>query len=130
MSSTLRPLAPLAENPKLKSGPGSSNSTAPGQNSRRASHSSSGRPDPLGTEVHLSASRIGPGVIPTGRMDVVPHAELSPEEKAKRLAAYAAVDEHVKDFHKVLGIGSGSTVPYVVERLCQPPHCYANSDRW
>jgi ribose 5-phosphate isomerase A len=31
--------------------------------------------------------------------------DLKPEEKAKRMAAYAAVDEHVKDFHKVLGIG-------------------------
>lgn len=25
---------------------------------------------------------------------------------------------------------SGSTVPYVVERLCQPPHNNSNSDRW
>lgn len=50
------------------------------------------------------ASRIGPGVIPTG-LKVVAHDQLSPEDKAKRLAAYAAVDEHVKDHHKVLGIG-------------------------
>ena len=21
-------------------------------------------------------------------------------------------------------------MPYVVERLCQPPHCYNNADRW
>lgn len=25
---------------------------------------------------------------------------------------------------------SGSTVPYVVERLCQEPHCRGNGDRW
>ena len=25
---------------------------------------------------------------------------------------------------------SGSTVPYVVERLCQPPHNANNFDRW
>ncbi|GAA5867062.1 hypothetical protein JCM8547_008428 [Rhodosporidiobolus lusitaniae] len=123
----LQPLAPLEGNPKLRAA--ASDAAGSAVNSRRASHSSSGRPDPLGQISHASASRIGPGVIPTG-LRIVPHGELTPEEKAKRLAAYAAVDEHVKDFHKVLGIGSGSTVPYVVERLCQPPHCYANSDRW
>lgn len=128
-SGPIQPLAPLSENPKVHPGPGSSNSTAPGHNSRRASHSSSGRPDPLSSIAHASASRIGPGVIPTG-LRIVPHGELTAEEKAKRLAAYAAVDAHVKDHHKVLGIGSGSTVPYVVERLCQEPHCRANSDRW
>ncbi|GJN91184.1 hypothetical protein Rhopal_004202-T1 [Rhodotorula paludigena] len=106
----LAPLEPLAENPKLRAqrGGGSSNTAAAqaqsGQNSRRASHSGSGRPDPLSTITHASASRIGPGVIPTG-LKVVAHDQLSPEDKAKRLAAYAAVDEHVKDHHKVLGIG-------------------------
>lgn len=40
-------------------------------------------------------------------------------EAAKRLAAYAAVDEHVKPEHRVIGIGSGTTVPYVVERIVQ-----------
>ena len=68
--------------------------------------------------------------------------QLQPIEAAKRLAAYAAVDRHVKPEHKVrrmghttdnlvyklrtnvcifacqvIGIGSGSTVPYVVERI-------------
>lgn len=32
-------------------------------------------------------------------------------EAAKRLAAYAAVDAYVKPEHKVIGIGSGTTVP-------------------
>ncbi|GAA5890652.1 hypothetical protein JCM8208_004949 [Rhodotorula glutinis] len=131
----MQPLAPLEGNPKLepKAGPGSSNAAAgaaqAGTNSRRASHSATGRPDPLSTITHASASRIGPGVIPTG-LRITPHDDLTPEEKAKRLAAYAAVDEHVKPQHKVIGIGSGSTVPYVVERLCQPPHNNSNSDRW
>lgn len=40
-------------------------------------------------------------------------------EAAKRLAAYAAVDAFVKPMHKVIGIGSGTTVPYVVERIVQ-----------
>lgn len=38
-------------------------------------------------------------------------------EGAKRLAAFAAVDRHVGLEHKVIGIGSGSTVPYVVDRI-------------
>ncbi|KAF8625697.1 hypothetical protein AX15_005266 [Amanita polypyramis BW_CC] len=40
-------------------------------------------------------------------------------EQSKRLAAYTAVDNHVKPEHKIVGIGSGSTVPYVVERIVQ-----------
>ncbi|EDO16938.1 hypothetical protein Kpol_1020p47 [Vanderwaltozyma polyspora DSM 70294] len=44
----------------------------------------------------------------------------NPLEDAKRLAAYRAVDENV-DFQneRVIGIGSGSTVVYVAERLGQ-----------
>lgn len=53
-SGPIKPLAPLSENPKVHPGPGSSNSTAPGHNSRRASHSSSGRPDPLSSIAHAS----------------------------------------------------------------------------
>jgi len=40
-------------------------------------------------------------------------------EASKRLAAYTAVDQHVKPEHRIIGIGSGSTVPYVVERIVQ-----------
>ncbi|RDB26802.1 Ribose-5-phosphate isomerase [Hypsizygus marmoreus] len=40
-------------------------------------------------------------------------------EASKRLAAYTAVDQHVRPEHKVIGIGSGSTVPYLVERIVQ-----------
>ncbi|TCD64976.1 ribose-5-phosphate isomerase rki1 [Steccherinum ochraceum] len=38
-------------------------------------------------------------------------------EKSKQLAAWSAVDNHVLPEHKIIGIGSGSTVPYVVERI-------------
>lgn len=69
-------------------------------NRRGPSHSSSEHP--LASIDHLSASRIGGGVHPEGKVEQI---NLSPEENAKRLAAYAAVDEHVKDHHKVLGIG-------------------------
>lgn len=40
-------------------------------------------------------------------------------EGAKQLAAYTAVDHHILPHHKVIGIGSGSTVPYVVDRIVQ-----------
>lgn len=39
-------------------------------------------------------------------------------EKGKRLAAYKAVEENVED-GMIVGIGSGSTVVYAVERLAQ-----------
>ncbi|KDR79148.1 hypothetical protein GALMADRAFT_137039 [Galerina marginata CBS 339.88] len=44
---------------------------------------------------------------------------MDPIEQSKRLAAYQAVDNHVLPEHRVIGIGSGSTVPYVVERIVQ-----------
>lgn len=39
-------------------------------------------------------------------------------EEAKKLAAYKAVDDYVTD-NMVLGIGSGSTIVYAVDRLKQ-----------
>ncbi|KAF7284849.1 hypothetical protein GWI33_021492 [Rhynchophorus ferrugineus] len=39
-------------------------------------------------------------------------------EGAKKLAAYQAVDNHIKSGYKI-GIGSGSTVVYAVDRLAQ-----------
>ncbi|WFD32737.1 ribose-5-phosphate isomerase [Malassezia sp. CBS 17886] len=38
-------------------------------------------------------------------------------ESAKRSAGYAAVDAFVKPEDRLIGIGSGSTVPYVVDRI-------------
>ncbi|XP_045109039.1 ribose-5-phosphate isomerase-like isoform X1 [Portunus trituberculatus] len=45
-------------------------------------------------------------------------ASMDKVESAKRAAAHRAVDEHVKDSYKV-GVGSGSTVVFAVERLAQ-----------
>lgn len=45
-------------------------------------------------------------------------SNLSPIESAKRKAAYAAVNDFVKD-RQVVGVGSGSTVVYAVERIIQ-----------
>jgi len=47
----------------------------------------------------------------------VPEKKLTTIEASKQLAAWTAVDYHVKEEHKIIGIGSGSTVPYVVERI-------------
>jgi len=40
-------------------------------------------------------------------------------DAGKRAAAYAAVDAELKDSHRVVGIGSGSTVVHVVDRIAQ-----------
>jgi ribose 5-phosphate isomerase A len=47
----------------------------------------------------------------------MPLPVLPAVEAAKRLAAFAAVDRHIGLQHRVIGIGSGSTVPYVVDRI-------------
>ncbi|KAI8976514.1 ribose-5-phosphate isomerase [Pilobolus umbonatus] len=46
---------------------------------------------------------------------------MSSIEQGKKLAAYRAVDEYITPQTKVVGIGSGSTVVYVVERILQKP---------
>jgi len=51
---------------------------------------------------------------PTPVGDVI---QLSKVESSKRFAAFEAVDRHILPEHKIIGIGSGSTVPYVVERI-------------
>ncbi|KAG5636479.1 ribose-5-phosphate isomerase rki1 [Sphagnurus paluster] len=56
------------------------------------------------------------------------NSTLSVIEASKRLAAYTAVDQHVKPEHRIIGIGSGSTVPYVVDRIIQQGVA-ANKDR-
>ncbi|KAF8245852.1 ribose 5-phosphate isomerase [Wilcoxina mikolae CBS 423.85] len=48
-------------------------------------------------------------------------AALSVVESAKRQAAYRAVDEHFPANARYVGIGSGSTVVYVVDRIAQLP---------
>lgn len=54
---------------------------------------------------------------------------LSGVEAAKRAAAYASVDNHVAASDRIIGIGSGSTVPYVVERIVQQGW-KVNQGRW
>ncbi|KAK7438077.1 ribose-5-phosphate isomerase rki1 [Stygiomarasmius scandens] len=58
----------------------------------------------------------------------IPTGELSVIEKSKQLAAWTAVDQHIRPEHRVIGIGSGSTVPYVVERIVSKG-AEANKDR-
>jgi hypothetical protein len=45
------------------------------------------------------------------------HLNLSPVEASKRRAAYKAVEDHYDPSYKYIGIGSGSTVVYVVEAI-------------
>jgi ribose 5-phosphate isomerase A len=46
-----------------------------------------------------------------------PNKSLPPVEASKRRAAYRAVEEHFDPSYKYIGIGSGSTVVYVVEAI-------------
>ena len=56
---------------------------------------------------------------PLNNLTFADPSTLSPIEKAKRLAAHAAVDDHFPRPAKVVGIGSGSTIIYAVERILQ-----------
>ena len=59
---------------------------------------------------------------PVGRHLTFPDpSSLSTIEKAKRLAAHAAVNDHFPRPAKVVGIGSGSTIVYAVEKILQLP---------
>lgn len=93
------------------------------QNAKSGQQDSSGASLPPSAglpDVHAESKRSAPAAA----------AEiLSPIEQAKRLAAYRAVDVHVKPHHRVIGIGSGSTVPYVVDRLLEQGE-EANKKRW
>ncbi|CDR46672.1 CYFA0S25e00738g1_1 [Cyberlindnera fabianii] len=57
------------------------------------------------------------------RMPLTDYSNLKPlgdlTEESKRLAAYKAVDDNFPPSAKVIGIGSGSTVVYVAERIGQ-----------
>lgn len=46
-------------------------------------------------------------------------AELSLVEKAKRAAAFQAIDDNYPQGARAIGIGSGSTIVYAVERIAQ-----------
>ncbi|KAK1231392.1 ribose-5-phosphate isomerase rki1 [Marasmius sp. AFHP31] len=80
--------------------------------------------------------QTGPGALATPTDKIVlktlkspiPPGELSVIERSKQLAAWSAVDDYVKPHYRVIGIGSGSTVPYVVERIVSQG-AEANKDR-
>ncbi|KAK7052286.1 ribose-5-phosphate isomerase [Favolaschia claudopus] len=59
------------------------------------------------------------GIQTTKLVSPIKDQNLTVLERSKQLAAWTAVDQHVKPEHRVIGIGSGSTVPYVVERIVQ-----------
>ncbi|KAJ8060591.1 hypothetical protein OCU04_010902 [Sclerotinia nivalis] len=67
-----------------------------------------------------SASSANP-TVPAAE-NATPHhtydySNLSPVEASKRRAAYKAVEDHFDSSYKYIGIGSGSTVVYVVEAI-------------
>jgi ribose 5-phosphate isomerase A len=47
----------------------------------------------------------------------IEHPKLSKVEESKRRAAYKAVEDHFDPSYRYIGIGSGSTVVYVVEAI-------------
>lgn len=67
---------------------------------------------------HMSSN---PPVPPAAAGNAVPtgaaYKSLSPIEAAKRRAAYKAVEDHFDTSYRYIGIGSGSTVVYVVEAI-------------
>ena len=65
------------------------------------------------TDLHIKPS------IPTKKLLFPDPSTLSTVEKAKRLAAHAAILDHFPVPAKVIGIGSGSTVIYAVEKILQ-----------
>jgi ribose 5-phosphate isomerase A len=48
---------------------------------------------------------------------IAEHPKLSRVEESKRRAAYEAVKDHFDPSYRYIGIGSGSTVVYVVEAI-------------
>lgn len=75
---------------------------------RGARAGSSARPPSFSAGANLSRSVVTSTPLPAATAKV---------EAAKRLAAYAAVQRYVKPEHKLIGIGSGTTIPYCVEAI-------------
>ncbi|CAI9736198.1 ribose-5-phosphate isomerase [Octopus vulgaris] len=63
-------------------------------------------------------NRISSILSPTFLPRIAHFGNMSSYEDCKKAAAYAAVNHHVND-NQVIGIGSGSTIAYAVERLAQ-----------
>uniref|UniRef100_A0A146L595 ribose-5-phosphate isomerase n=1 Tax=Lygus hesperus TaxID=30085 RepID=A0A146L595_LYGHE len=66
--------------------------------------------------LRVASNRVFSGVRYSTRIMTGTISDL--KEQAKKKAAFAAVDEHVKD-GMILGVGSGSTIVYAVERLAE-----------
>jgi ribose 5-phosphate isomerase A len=66
-----------------------------------------------------SNPKISSHPAPLNKLSFSDPSSLSTIEKAKRLAAHAAVQDHFTKPAKVVGIGSGSTVIYAVEKILQ-----------
>lgn len=81
--------------------------TLDGAASKKRALSFAAGPHVSGTNVHTST----PLPLPTQAI-----------ESAKRLAAFAAVAKYVKPEHKIIGIGSGTTIPYCIEALLKQGH--------
>jgi len=69
------------------------------------------QPDPTSPALDRVKQTPAPELIPPV---LVVTTEI---EASKQQAAWSAVDKHILPHHTVIGIGSGSTVPYVVERI-------------
>jgi len=73
---------------------------------------------PIRPTIYVAHTGPVPARRYTGSKLIAPVLDItSPIEASKQHAAWTAVDKHILPEHKVIGIGSGSTVPYVVERI-------------
>jgi ribose 5-phosphate isomerase A len=66
-----------------------------------------------------TATTLSSTATPQKTLSFPDSSTLSTIEKAKRLAAHAAVEDHFPHPAKVIGIGSGSTIIYAVEKILQ-----------
>lgn len=69
--------------------------------------------------LHPAKSTLVPLLFPVLPVRNMSSQPIDLVEKAKQAAAYHAVDDHFPKDARVVGIGSGSTVVYVVERIAQ-----------
>lgn len=75
------------------------------------------RPPSFTAGAHVSKSTVTSTPLPATTEEAALRIEA-----AKRLAAYAAVHRYVKPEHKIIGIGSGTTIPYCIEALLKQGH--------
>jgi ribose 5-phosphate isomerase A len=80
--------------------------------------------------VHMDMRRFVPSPLARAPFKLKTYSMskvISSVESAKKAAAFRAVDEHLHASHRYIGIGSGSTVVYVVEAIISKgPGFYAD----